>query len=266
MAAHTLFCRCRQSPVRRAADPAATSAGPDAGGFCGARAATGSRSLSACTSTLLTPGSSSNNSNCAAESFSLPGPYFSISCRRNRSSSTWIFSSAYCSRCSVVASCCLSCSTNSASEGEAGVEAAEGFEVSTHDELCSSRGELWKTIILCSIYAVERTFLSNLLDTMAGAASGPDRFRLTARQVLRDSAPPLPCASPACGQRKRPFSKRFAHTHSPLPSKTKSFRRLCRPLQKRKTWPLKGSHCKRSRTNPNRPSNPLRMSVAPTAR
>jgi len=50
-----------------------------------------------CTSTVLTPGSSSSNSSCASESFSLPGPYFAMRTSRNRSSSTWIFSSAYCS-------------------------------------------------------------------------------------------------------------------------------------------------------------------------
>ena len=32
--------------------------------------------------------------------------------------------------------------------------------------------------------------------------------------------------SVAAGQRKRPFSKRFAHTHSPLPSQTNTFRRV----------------------------------------
>ena len=55
-----------------------------------------SRWLSASTSALLTPGSSSNNSNCALESFSLPGPYFAMRCNRKRSSSTRIFNSAYC--------------------------------------------------------------------------------------------------------------------------------------------------------------------------
>ena len=51
----------------------------------------GSRALSACTSRLLTPGSSSNNWSCASLSFSLPGPYFWMRCNRNRSSKTWIW-------------------------------------------------------------------------------------------------------------------------------------------------------------------------------
>src|ERR1035438_4627799 len=58
---------------------------------------TGGRSLSAWTSAVLTPGSSSSNSSCASESFSLPGPYFAMRTSRSRSSSTRIFSSAYCS-------------------------------------------------------------------------------------------------------------------------------------------------------------------------
>src|ERR1035438_1953806 len=47
-----------------------------------------SRSLSAVTSTLLTPGSNSNNSSCRLLSFSPPGPYLAIS-ERNKFRSGW---------------------------------------------------------------------------------------------------------------------------------------------------------------------------------
>jgi len=57
----------------------------------------GSRTLSAWTSTLLTPGSSSSRLSCASESFSLPGPYFLIRCSRNCASSAWIFRCAHAS-------------------------------------------------------------------------------------------------------------------------------------------------------------------------
>ena len=75
----------------------AVPAAPDAGASSLPRAGTAGRSLSAWTSALLTPGSSSSNSSCASESFSLPGPYFAMRTSRSRSSSTRIFSSAYCS-------------------------------------------------------------------------------------------------------------------------------------------------------------------------
>src|ERR1039457_291799 len=73
----------------------------------------------------------------------------------------------------------------------------------------------------------------------------------------------LPCASPDCGQVKRPFSNLFAHTQRPLPSQTRTFNRLRWALQNRNRCPLRGSHDNRSRTRPYNPSNPLRMSVTP---
>src|SRR5208337_5298815 len=76
----------------------------------------------------------------------------------------------------------------------------------------------------------------------------------------------LPCASPDCGQVKRPFSNRLAQIQSPLPSQTGTFKRLRWALQNKNRWPLRGSHDNRSRTRPYRPSNPLRMSVTPAAR
>src|SRR5450759_4894651 len=56
------------------------------------------------------------------------------------------------------------------------------------------------------------------------------------------------CPLAASGHRKRPFSKRFAHTHSPLPSQNSSFTRLRCAFENRKTCPLIGSHNNRSRT------------------
>src|SRR5208337_622785 len=76
----------------------------------------------------------------------------------------------------------------------------------------------------------------------------------------------LPCASPDCGQVKRPFSNRLAQTQSPLPSQTRTFKRLRWPLQNKNRCPLRGSHDNRSRTKPYSPSNPLRMSLTPAAR
>src|SRR3984957_13392221 len=71
--------------------------------------------------------------------------------------------------------------------------------------------------------------------------------------------------SPSLGPLKRPRSSRFAEIHKPLPSQYKTFNRL-RPLfQNRKRRPLKGSNPSGSRTNPNSPPNPLRISVDPTA-
>src|ERR1700692_4279953 len=46
---------------------------------------------------------------------------------------------------------------------------------------------------------------------------------------------------PGSGQRKRPFSSRFAHTHNPLPSHTNAFRRVFVLLVNRNKCPLKGS-------------------------
>ena len=43
------------------------------------------------------------------------------------------------------------------------------------------------------------------------------------------------------GQRNLPPSSFFAHTQSPLPSYTRSFRRLRRAFVKTNTWPLSGS-------------------------
>ena len=57
------------------------------------------RSLSACTSAGLTPGSCSNISNWKFDNFSLPAPYFSIRRSRNRSSKTKTLNSAICSFC-----------------------------------------------------------------------------------------------------------------------------------------------------------------------
>ena len=54
----------------------------------------GPRSLSACTSSLLTPGSSSSNSNCKSLSVSLALPYLVMRARRRCSSRTWIFNCA----------------------------------------------------------------------------------------------------------------------------------------------------------------------------
>src|SRR5271154_4468276 len=45
------------------------------------------------------------------------------------------------------------------------------------------------------------------------------------------------CLSLASGQRKRPFSKRFAHTHNPLPSHTKAFSRVLVLLVNKKRCP-----------------------------
>src|SRR5579863_1887014 len=49
------------------------------------------------------------------------------------------------------------------------------------------------------------------------------------------------CLSSASGQRKRPFSSRFAHTHRPLPSHTKAFKRVLVLLVNKKRCPLSGS-------------------------
>src|SRR5580693_1239930 len=49
------------------------------------------------------------------------------------------------------------------------------------------------------------------------------------------------CLSSASGQRKRPFSSRFAHTHSPLPSHTSAFKRVRVRLENRNRCPLSGS-------------------------
>ena len=48
-------------------------------------------------------------------------------------------------------------------------------------------------------------------------------------------------SSVAAGQRKRPFSNRFAHTHSPLPSHTRTFKRVRSRLENRNRCPLSGS-------------------------
>src|ERR1700680_1269508 len=70
----------------------------------------------------------------------------------------------------------------------------------------------------------------------------------------------------ASGQRKRPFSRRFAHTHNPLPSHTKAFSRVFVLLVNKNKCPLNGSCPRWSHTNPCKPSNPLRMSTASTDR
>jgi hypothetical protein len=64
--------------------------------------------------------------------------------------------------------------------------------------------------------------------------------------------PPHPIKD--CIYRKRPFSRRLAHTQRPLPSQNSSFRRLRCALANKKTCPLSGSHNRRSRAIPYRPS------------
>src|SRR3954467_11145972 len=90
------------------------------------------------------------------------------------------------------------------------------------------------------------------------------------RRVCERSIPPtsntnsswlsttFPCSLATSGHRKRPFSSRFAHTHSPLPSQNSSFSRLRGALENTKTCPLRGSPNNRSRTRPYSPSKPLR--------
>ncbi|MCU1248395.1 MAG: hypothetical protein JWQ49_1424 [Edaphobacter sp.] len=94
--------------------------------FLSGVAGSASRSPSAATSRLLTPGSSSNSSNCWLVNLSLPGPYFAIRCRRSLSSSNWTRSSESCSRCDVTSNCCFSCSMISASEGVREVVGVDG--------------------------------------------------------------------------------------------------------------------------------------------
>ena len=47
--------------------------------------------------------------------------------------------------------------------------------------------------------------------------------------------------SSASGQRKRPFSRRFAQTYNPLPSHTRAFNRVFVLLVNRNKCPLNGS-------------------------
>src|SRR5579885_223652 len=47
--------------------------------------------------------------------------------------------------------------------------------------------------------------------------------------------------SSASGQRKRPFARRFAHTHNPLPSHTRAFNRVFVLLVNKNKCPLSGS-------------------------
>jgi len=58
-------------------------------------------------------------------------------------------------------------------------------------------------------------------------------------------------------QQRELFVTLLAQTHSPLPSKTRTFNRLRWALQNKNRCPLRGSHANRSRTNPYSPSNPL---------
>jgi hypothetical protein len=63
-----------------------------------------------------------------------------------------------------------------------------------------------------------------------GASLRPCRFHSTAKKVIHDLTPlcsTLFCPSSACGQPKRPRSKRFAQTHSPLPSQNTASCRSC---------------------------------------
>ena len=56
-----------------------------------------------------------------------------------------------------------------------------------------------------------------------------------------------------------------AHTHNPLPSHTKAFRRVFVLLLNENRCPLSGSCPKLSRTSPCEPSNPLRIPMVSTA-
>src|SRR5207302_7590632 len=51
----------------------------------------------------------------------------------------------------------------------------------------------------------------------------------------------LRCFSLAAGQRKRPFSRRFAHTHNPLPSHTSALSLVRVRLENKNRYPLSGS-------------------------
>ena len=74
-------------------------------------------------------------------------------------------------------------------------------------------------------------------DTTSVAASASNQCPPTATPAPRDSTR---FSSQRCllGQRNLPPSNFFAHTQSPLPSYTSSFKRLRRALANRNTWPL----------------------------
>ena len=94
------------------------------------------------------------------------------------------------------------------------------------------------------------------------------------RRVCERSIPPtsntnsswlsttVPRSLATSGHRKRPFSSRFAHTHSPLPSHNSSFSRFRCAFENTNTCPLRGSPNSRSRTRPYSPSKPLRFCAA----
>src|SRR5438094_218406 len=98
------------------------------------------------------------------------------------------------------------------------------------------------------------------------------------RRVCERSIPPtsntnsswlsttFPCSLATSGHRKRPFSSRFAHTHSPLPCQNSNFCRFRWPLDHTKSCPLSASPTTLSRTSPYSPPKPLRKSAAPSAR
>src|SRR4051795_10180161 len=72
------------------------------------------------------------------------------------------------------------------------------------------------------------------------------------RRVCERSIPPtsntnsswlsttFPCSLATSGHRKRPFSSRFAHTHSPLPSQNSSFSRFRWAFENTKTCRSEG--------------------------
>src|SRR5690606_19449970 len=64
---------------------------------------------------------------------------------------------------------------------------------------------------------------------------------------------------------KRPFSRRFASTHTPVPSQYSSFSRVRSLLMKQNTAPLFGSSASCSATALHSPLNCLRMSTGCTA-
>src|SRR5690606_25667019 len=70
----------------------------------------------------------------------------------------------------------------------------------------------------------------------------------------------------AAGQAKVPRSRRFASTHVPDSSQTRTFILFLEPLQKKNRSRDIGSSCSRSRTMPAKPLNDFRMSVGPATR
>src|SRR4029077_1914471 len=71
--------------------------------------------------------------------------------------------------------------------------------------------------------------------------------------------------SKACGQTKRPLSKRLANRHSPSPSNQISFTRSPRRPRKMNTWPESGLSPNLLCTSALSPVKPRRRSVTPAA-